>query len=107
MSRTILVVFLAIAVFAALALTSCSEPEPGEVGGAVSRNGQPFGAAINILGPNGDIIATDQSIDGVYYVRNVPPGTYTIQCVTRDGEVLATDEVTIEPGGSTNHNFDL
>ncbi len=108
MSRTFVVVFLAFAAFAALYLSSCSEPTPGEVGGQITRNGQPFGGTVNVLNANGDIVSAEQSIAGVYFVRNIPPGIYTVQVVDAQGNVLATEEnVEVEADGSTNLNFDF
>lgn len=106
MTKRFVFALLLLSFVLAVLATSCSEPPPGEVSGKVTMNGQNYGAIIKAL-KDGVVVEEDQSTDGVYYLDNLPPGEYTIQCCTRDGKVLKEAPVTIEPEGSANLNFVL
>lgn len=106
MSKRILLALLLLSFIALVLATSCSEPPPGEVGGKVTRGGQNYGALMKAV-KDGTVVAEAQVIDGVYFLTNLPPGEYSIQCWTRDGEMLKEEAVTVDPEGSTPLNFVL
>ena len=106
MAKRFVSALLLLSVFLMVLAISCSEPPPGEVNGKVTKDGQNIGATMKAV-QNGKTIGEDQSIGGVYYIRNLPPGDYTIQCCSSDGTVLKEQPATVEPEGSTIINFVL
>ena len=105
MSRTVFVLLAALFAFTALYVSSCTEPPPGEVIGRVTKGGTTMGVDIKVVNADGEVVAIGQTVDGVYSIGNIRPGTYTVQCIDREGTLLGEEEVVIEPDGSTNRDF--
>jgi hypothetical protein len=63
-----------------LGLTSCFDPEPGEVSLVSVKNGKPAVCAVQVFNNQGNQIQQESSnFDGVVYISDLKPGTYTLK----------------------------
>lgn len=77
MKSSILMMLMACVV---LGLTSCFDPPPGEVSLVSVKNGKPAVCAVQVFNEQGNQIQQASSnFDGVVYISNLKPGTYTLK----------------------------
>jgi len=107
MRKTSFVVFIALVALAAVLLAACSEAPPGEVTGKVTKNGHSYGAVMKAINSSGIEVNSDQTVDGVYAIGNLPAGLYTIKCCDMKGNILGEKEIEVEPDSSMPLNFNL
>ena len=78
---------------------------------AQSTTGQIFGKApaasgqtVQATGVAGTVRTVTVGADGSYSLRNLPVGSYTVNLMNK-GEVVATREITVTPGGGSEIDF--
>lgn len=92
-------IFVSIVLAAALLLTGCEDPPPGEVTGMVTVDGRTMGVMVKAVNNKGEVVAQDQSLGGVFSLKGLKPGRYTIEFYNGD-KLIGSEEIDVEPDGS-------
>lgn len=92
-------IFVSIVLAVALLLTGCEDPPPGEVTGRVTVDGRTIGVTVKAVNDKGEVVDQDQSLGGVYSLKGLKPGHYTIEFYL-DDKLIGSEEVDVDPGGS-------
>jgi hypothetical protein len=85
-----------------LSVASCFDPEPAEIGVNCKKNGRGQGCAIVLLNDKGvQIQAETTDFNGVGYIRGLPPGSYTVKFLDKQGGFYpAVYEIDLSAGES-------
>jgi hypothetical protein len=82
---------------------------PGELRGTVTDPSGAVipGAAIGIVTPDGKTISAVTNKNGVYEIKDLPPGKYTVTANATGFSVFVQDDVELNAGQSTQFNISL
>lgn len=91
----------------AFAINPALAQQTGKIVGKVTdaRTGQPLGSA-NVL-VEGTKLGASTDLDGVYFILNVPPGTYTVQTSILGYKPVRFENVRVSTGLTTTLDFEL
>jgi outer membrane receptor protein involved in Fe transport len=91
----------------AFAASPALAQQTGKIVGKVTdtRTGQPLGSA-NVL-VEGTKLGASTDLDGVYFILNVPPGTYTVQASILGYKPIRYENVRVSTGLTTTLDFEL
>lgn len=105
--RYLLAIVLALGLMAGL--SSCFDPEPGEISVIATKSGQRQGCGVQLFNSKG--VQIDQAptdMNGLVYLKGIVPGKYTLKFIGNDGhQYPAVINVTVDAGEQETVRVDL